>query len=126
MFGFLWDLSQNNNIAANRYKANRAINKADDAKEKAISTDERLDRMLLVMNAMWKLIEEKTELTEDDLKKKVIELDKLDGRLDSKYTPTNETLYCKKCGYAVSKRFRRCLMCGEEYPEMDVMDSISD
>jgi hypothetical protein len=74
---------------------------------------ERVENLALICMAMWSLIEEKTDLTEDDLKKRVQTIDQADGVVDGKITrPAEQT--CPECGNTLSKRFRRCLYCGYE------------
>jgi hypothetical protein len=64
---------------------------------------------------MWSLIQDKTVLTEEDLVKRVTDIDLKDGKLDGKYT--NPIVKCKKCDAAISHQFRKCLFYGVEYTE---------
>jgi hypothetical protein len=50
--------------------------------------DERVDQLLLVCAAMWELIREKTNLTEEDLINRVAMLDARDGVADGRLTRT--------------------------------------
>jgi predicted Zn-ribbon and HTH transcriptional regulator len=83
---------------------------------------ENFDRLTLICRAMWELMREQTNLTEEDLMKKVKEIDLSDGSLDGKVrTPPQK---CSKCGRTVSKRHMRCIYCGAESLAGTAFDSI--
>ena len=81
-----------------------------------------LDKLGLICQAMWTLIKEKTDLTDEDLMKMVTELDLKDGKLDGKYT--KPPVDCPKCGAKMCRKFNRCLFCGEEYSEGSTFDTV--
>lgn len=64
---------------------------------------------------MWSLTRDKIDLTEEDLVKRITDIDLKDGKLDGKYT--NPIVKCKKCDAAISHQFRKCLFYGVEYTE---------
>ncbi len=81
------------------------------------SVDDRLSRLTLVCEAMWLLLKERTDLTEEDLIRKVTELDLKDGVLDGKLNRNvarGQMEKCPECGAAISKKFNRCLFCGNQ------------
>ena len=82
----------------------------------------RLDKLGLVCQAMWSLIQERTDLTERDLLDRVTELDWKDGVLDGKYT--KPPVDCPQCGAKMSRKFNRCLFCGEEYVDGSAFDTV--
>ena len=83
------------------------------SKEHILDVDERVDRLLLVVAAMWSLLEE-TGLTEDRLEARMAELDKTDGAVDGKITPP--TITCANCGAAVADELPACQFCGTPVP----------
>lgn len=83
---------------------------------------EHLDRLLLICQAMWELIKEKTDLKDEDLLKMVTELDLRDGKPDRRYT--NPPVDCPKCGAKICRKFNRCLFCGHEYSEGSAFDMV--
>jgi hypothetical protein len=101
-----------------------------DAQEKAHKVVEQayaphvkhLDKLGLICQAMWTLIKEKTDLTDEDLLKMVTELDLKDGKLDGKYT--KPPVDCPNCDAKICKKFNRCLFCGEEYTEGSAFDTV--
>ena len=82
----------------------------------------RLEKLGLVCQAMWSLIQERTGLTEHDLLDRVTELDLKDGVLDGKYT--KPPVDCPKCGAKMSRKFGRCLFCGEKSSEASAFDTV--
>jgi len=90
--------------------------------EHVLDVDERVDRLLLVVAAMWSLLEE-TGLTEEQLATRMTELDAADGRTDGKLTPA--TVTCANCGAAVAGELPACQFCGTPVPgERDPFASI--
>jgi hypothetical protein len=73
--------------------------------------DERLDRMLLVIQAMWDLLKEKG-YTDEQLLEKIREIDLDDGVEDGHRTAA--LVKCSKCGSAVARNLPRCQFCGTE------------
>lgn len=84
--------------------------------------DQRVDQLLLVVQAMWTLLQEKTGLTDADLIARVTELDARDGATDGRVI--KPPVKCAKCGAAVSRKFNRCLFCGEPYREGSAFDTV--
>ncbi len=78
-----------------------------------LDVDERVDRLLLVVAAMWSLLED-TGLTEEQLEERMRQLDESDGVADGKLTP--ETVTCANCGAAVVGELPACQFCGTPVP----------
>ena len=74
--------------------------------------EERIDKFVLVTMAMWSLLQEKTGVTEDDLIKRVQEIDLQDGTEDGKITKS--LAKCAGCGRTLNARHIHCLYCGNE------------
>ncbi len=83
---------------------------------------ENVDKLALICRAMWELLRERTNLNEEDLLKKVREIDLLDGALDGKVK--NPPKKCSKCSRTMSKRHARCIYCGTEALLDTAFDSI--
>jgi predicted Zn-ribbon and HTH transcriptional regulator len=83
---------------------------------------ENFDRLALICRAMWELMREQNNLTEEDLLIKVREIDLLDGVSDMKLRKPPKK--CSKCGRTMSKRHVRCIYCGAEALLDTAFDSI--
>lgn len=84
--------------------------------------EQRLDQLLLVVQAMWTLLQEKTGVTDAELLARVTQLDALDGMTDGRVT--RPPVKCAKCGAAVARKFNRCLFCGEPYAAGSAFDTV--
>lgn len=87
---------------------------ADRAASRAETVDQRLDRALLTMEAMWSILRDRLQVTDEQLAQRIVEVDESDGLLDGKVRRKPKTcLHCKK---TIPGRFPRCLYCGEAVP----------
>lgn len=77
-----------------------------------VALQQRLDRLTLVCVAMWSLMKEKTNVTEQELLDRVKEIDLMDGKADGKIG--KQLSNCPKCGRVMSSRHQKCLYCGAE------------
>lgn len=117
MLELFWDLYQQRQIGQVREAAGDAIAQAQAARTVSLQelarADERIDKLVLLAHAMWTLVAEKTGLTEADLLKRVTELDGQDGTIDGRIT--RPPVRCSKCDAVISRKFNRCLFCGQPY-----------
>jgi hypothetical protein len=84
--------------------------------------EDRLERLSLVCMAMWSLLQDKTQLTEEDLLERVKLIDMMDGKPDGKATTTVKK--CHACQRTLHPRHRKCLYCGATMPVLSAFDSI--
>ena len=83
--------------------------------------DARIDRLMLVTEAVWQLLAEKAGLNENDLADRVHELDKLDGVEDGRRQPLASDC---SCGAKVNPKVGMCQFCGAEGPKRSVFDAV--
>lgn len=71
----------------------------------------RVDRLILVVDAMWSLLEE-SGYTDEQLRERIEEIDALDGAIDGvrRLPPTP----CRECGTMVSADSPKCQFCGAD------------
>jgi hypothetical protein len=123
MLGLFWDLYQQRQIADLQRQA--GASQAEVARAGRLGAQDvelRLNRLVLVVHAMWSLLQEKTQLTEADLLKRATELDAQDGTVDGRIT--RPPVPCSKCGATVCRKFNRCLFCGQEYTGGTALDAV--
>ncbi len=72
----------------------------------------QLDRLELICMALWSLVKEKTNLSEEDLAKRIQEIDLAEGMEQS-------VSICPQCKRPLSLRHHRCLYCGYTPPAGD-------
>jgi len=78
----------------------------------------QFDRLSMVCQALWTLLRDKTELTEEDLIARVHDVDLTDGVLDGKVRRVASE--CTACGRVVAARHLLCLYCGAPNEGQDV------
>ncbi|MEZ5175185.1 MAG: hypothetical protein R2823_03160 [Acidimicrobiia bacterium] len=76
-----------------------------------LEVHDRVDRLLLVVEAMWSLLEE-GGYSEDQLRRRIAEIDMADGSKDGKKTVLASE--CKSCGSMVPAGRATCQFCGAE------------
>ena len=69
-----------------------------------------LAKAMLISETLWEFIKEKHNLTNEQLREKVYEVDMRDGTLDGKNQ--RKAVECPNCQHMVSSRHPACLYCG--------------
>lgn len=115
MLNFMWGYVMGQRSAQQVAAFTRGAAGADAMRStmKLNDVDERIDRLLLLVEAMWALLCEKG-LTDEELAAKLVELDELDGVADGRRTPAPAD--CLACGSKVAAGLTACQFCGEPLP----------
>jgi hypothetical protein len=71
--------------------------------------NERVDRLILVVDAMWSLLKD-SGWTDEQLKERLSQIDLADGVEDGRRTP--KPTRCEKCGSMVEVGRSSCAFCG--------------
>ena len=111
----IFDLYQQKRIWDAESKAASAGRDASQASERVETEVRRLeakiDGLALISEALWELLRERAQLTDDDIRKKMEEIDLRDGIADGKITSVATT--CTKCQRKTFTRSPVCMYCGE-------------
>jgi hypothetical protein len=121
MIDILIDLYQQGRIREAENSAQRAGDKAGDLQSEVRSLADRLDRLTLVSQAMWELLRERTNLSNDQIVAKIQEIDLRDGAQDGKMG--RKVFICKNCGRKVGSSHKRCVYCGESAIASEVFNT---
>jgi hypothetical protein len=73
--------------------------------------DARVDRLLLVIEAVWSMLKDDGH-TDEELAARIAEIDNSDGVADGRRTAPPAT--CRSCGSKVMAGIPRCQTCGTE------------
>ena len=73
--------------------------------------DDRVDRLLMVVEALWSLLREQG-LSDEQLAARIKELDLADGSIDGRRT--HPATVCRSCESKVPAGLPRCQICGTE------------
>lgn len=82
---------------------------------------ERIDRLLVLNEAIWQLVAEQTGLTDQDLQERLATLDASDGVIDGRRQPVPTVC---SCGAKVSPKAACCVFCGLPAPERSPFDTV--
>lgn len=93
------------NVVANH------MNGSASAIEAWAELDARVDRLLLVIEAMWSMLKDDGP-TDEELAARIAEIDSSDGVSDGRRTAPPVT--CRSCGSKVMVGIPRCQTCGTE------------
>ena len=91
--------------------ASNARADASDAKAKVDSLEDDVERLLMITEALWGILKEQLNYTDEELVRRVQEIDMRDGVLDRKVSKS-EPKKCMACGRTVMKKRPQCLYCG--------------
>src|SRR6188474_2885334 len=113
MLGTIWDIYQSHQISKLNEKVSDvqiSRGKDDVARDVAFALEEKVDKLALICRAMFELMQASSGITEDQLRKKIVEVDLRDGQADNRMT--RRATKCPKCDAMMSPKFGRCLFCG--------------
>lgn len=91
--------------------ASQAANRPGAATEDVYELEDRIDRLVLIMAAMWSLLEE-SGFTAEQLEARIRTMDEADGVADGKMTPLPSI--CRQCDAKVPAGIPACQFCGAE------------
>lgn len=108
---YIWSIQKAYQTEEQEQEAIRAASKAGVPSDEMRSLSSQVDRLTLACQAMWELVRERTELTEEDLAQKIEEIDARDGEVDGKMGA--RIVPCPSCGRNSNSRRSSCVWCGE-------------
>jgi hypothetical protein len=110
MSGFLVGYLMGSRAASRAAAAAASMPPPGVAESRVLSVDERVDRLSLIVEAIWELLEE-SGYSEEALEAKVAEIDARDGRVDGK--ARRPPVRCSSCGASSPAGRATCQMCGD-------------
>ena len=115
MLEFALGMSAAQKGAARSASLARSMGAGDAGRQANLLEDmnDQFDRILLIIQAMWALMEEQG-FTEEQLIAKIQELDSQDGSVDGRARSAPSD--CRECGSKVAAGLIRCQICGSEIP----------
>lgn len=116
-----WEMRQSYEIGKARAQASAGASKASQASQEVRDLEDRLDRLTLVSMAMWSLLKEKNNMTEEELLLRVRQIDLADGEEDGKVK--RKVLRCPRCSRVMSPRHRKCMYCGSSKLSVSAFDA---
>lgn len=113
MLDFMWGyvMGQKSAAQAAAYARGAGTAEAMNTNLRMIGVDERIDRLTLLVEAMWSMMREHG-YTDAELAARLMELDLTDGTMDGRRTAHPAT--CESCGSKVAPGLPACQFCGAE------------
>lgn len=106
----LWDILQQHQLNGLDAEVSGARQNAASAVDDTRQLRRDVDRLTLACLAMWQIIQSQTNLTDEDLKRMMHDLDASDGRADGKLA--TDVGRCPKCDRPALKGKPTCMYCG--------------
>lgn len=101
--------------------ANHATSQANRATERSVEAELNVERLQLVVQAMWEFLQERTEISDADLEAKIQEIDLRDGLADGQMA--RQIAVCGQCHRKTGVRMhRRCFYCGTQLEKKHVVE----
>ena len=94
--------------------ASTAANQSGSSTENLLDLHDRVDRLTLVVDGMWSLLED-AGYTDEQLRARIEEIDLADGVQDGRRTQL--AAQCAECGAKVAAGLSSCQFCGTALPE---------
>ena len=106
----IWEHYQQENKPSVDQAAEIAEWEAEKYSSSADGVQVSVNRLSLACQAMWELLRESSDLSEEDLENKINEVDLRDGKADGKICIRVVT--CSSCGKNTNTKRNTCIMCG--------------
>lgn len=108
----LWDLHNQGRINAASTEARHASSKASGVATDLHLLERRVDHLTLLCQSMWELLRDHSDLSEQQLRAKIADVDTRDGKADGKIR--KNTFPCPKCQATCHSANQSCIMCGAD------------
>lgn len=106
------DIHQYHRLGQVQGDATSARNKADRAESGMKELERRTDRLALACQALLEILQERTGITEDEVRAKMDEIDLRDGHADGKIS--RQAAICAGCGKTIGSQRAECMYCGHQ------------
>ncbi len=93
-------------------KINAVSAKNTSLESKVEYLEDNIDRLTLITQALWELLQKKVGIEESELTSLIEEIDLRDGSLDGKITKKPQK--CSRCNHSVSITTNVCFYCGHK------------
>lgn len=116
-----WELYQQRRIGQAESSAREAKSQTLRMDSRLAACEDKIDSLGLAAQAMWELLSEQRGEPLDALRKKMLEIDARDGKVDGKMTRVMRD--CPSCSRPLHARHQRCMYCGVEAPAENLLQS---
>jgi len=118
--GLLWELRQNRKIRGAESAASQGATQAALTETRVKQVETRVAKLATVCQALWSLLMEQTDLKDEDLLKRVSQLEAQTGQAAGEVAKAPP---CPKCKRPMPKN-GRCLYCGATIEPSNAFDKV--
>jgi len=111
VFGMHGTSNISSNLQGSGQSSARAQSKVRSDESKVKHLEATVAKLLMINEALWEIIRDKFNMTDEDLHEKLYEVDMRDGTADGKNQ--RKASKCPNCNHMVSSRHPACLYCGQ-------------
>lgn len=105
-------ISAHRRVSATNEKIDDLHEEVQDRKDSLSMLRQDIERLYLIIEALWAILREATDLTDADLQRIIQDIDLQDGTLDGRNRCQNEVLRCSACGKVILRGHAKCAYCG--------------
>lgn len=98
---------------ASNMAGERAAREASKARTELEGVEFNVEKLLMITEALWTILKEQLGYEDDELIKRIQEIDMRDGKLDGK-VKSSVNAPCPKCNRVLIGKLPKCLYCGTE------------
>lgn len=118
LFDIMWEIHQEHEFSNARSDISIARTKSSSTKDEIKCLQQKFEKLSITCQALWELVKDKTDLTDDMIIAKIEEIDLRDGVDDGKETAT--AIVCSKCGRKTNSRRDLCMYCGAKLGKKEI------
>jgi len=107
-----WEMRQQNQIAQAVGQASSARTTVRTLRDDVVRLNRQCDKSMLICEALWKLLQDKLGVEEDEFLKLITQIDLTDGQLDGRVR--RPPAVCPACERTNPQRMTNCMYCGHE------------
>ena len=109
---FISSATSSSHVSAISQEVSRASRQASTANDEIRFVKADVEKLLMITEALWALLKDQHGYSDEELVKRIEEIDLRDGKLDGKVASAPKE--CPSCKRAISKKRSACLYCGQE------------
>lgn len=110
--GLFWAYGYSRQAARASGKAASAKSKASRVEAKLNDMEKQVEHLSLACQALWELLRDNTDFTEEDIRDQMQKIDLRDGKADGKMS--QQPLKCPACGRMSNSSRSTCMYCGAQ------------
>ena len=106
------DMHQYGRIHQAQSDATTAKHKAEQFDQRLTALEQRADRTALAAQALWEILRETLQVTDQEVLTRMAEIDGRDGAMDGRIR--GAVMNCASCGRPVNSSRPKCMYCGHK------------